>query len=88
MIVAGANHANIGEILNNTGNPTFEVGNDQSLKAALAKIEVLLNENHGVKNKKTAFEKWGVKQIASQYIHTMQESLKIKDRKERPPSKS
>ena len=83
----GANHADIGEILNKTGNPTFEVGNDQSLKTAVAKIEVLLNENHGVKNKKTALEKWGVKQIASQYIHTMQESLKIKDRKETTISK-
>ena len=87
LIVVGANHADIGEILNRTGNPTFEVGNDQSLKAAIEKSEVLLKENHGVKNKKIAFKDWGVNQIASQYIHTMQESLKIKDQKETTISK-
>ncbi|MEM1002391.1 MAG: hypothetical protein AAGH46_07065 [Bacteroidota bacterium] len=75
LIIVGANHADIGEILNETGNPTFEVGNNDSLKDAIESVEVLLNVKHGEKNKKIAFDKWGVKKIAAQYITTMEDSI-------------
>ena len=78
MIVVGANHANIGEILNNTGNPTFEVGNDQSLKAAIEKLPQLKNEKQGQKNRQLALREWNILKISKQYIDVFKQVVKNK----------
>lgn len=78
LIVVGANHADIGEILNNTGNPTFEVENDQSLKAAIEKLPQLKNEKQGQKNKQLALREWNISKISKQYIDVFKQVVKNK----------
>jgi hypothetical protein len=75
LVVVGKNDANIGEILTETGNPTFEVGNDQSLQAAIEEAYYLKSINHGEKNRQIAFEQWNVPKIASQYIGVMNAAI-------------
>ncbi len=74
-VVVGKKGSDIGEILDETGNPTFEVGNDKSLQEAILKTYDLIDKNQGEKNKKIAFEKWTVAKISAQYIKIMKEVL-------------
>ena len=71
LVVVGKDTGDIGEILKETGNPTFTVGDDQSLKEAIEKAYHLKKNQHGIKNKKLAIEEWGVETIAKAYIEEM-----------------
>ncbi len=75
LVVVGKAHANIGEILAQTGNPTFEVGNDESLKAAIHSAYQLISLNHGEVNRKIALDQWNVPTIAKQYIDAMKAAI-------------
>lgn len=78
LIVVGKNGSDIGEILNETGNPTFEVGNDQSLKQAIEMVYSLKESNHGEKNRELALGEWSIPVISKQYIDTMKQSVLAK----------
>lgn len=78
LIVVGKKGADIGEILDETGNPTFEVGNDFSLKSAIEKVFQLTQENHGQKNRKIALDEWNLSKISNQYIDVMKQSINLK----------
>jgi len=75
LVVVGKKGTNIGEILEETGNPTFEVGNEESLKFAIEKSCKLMEQHHGNKNKEIALSKWSVGQIADMYYLTMKKSI-------------
>lgn len=77
-VVVGKKGSDIGELLEKTGNPTFEVGNDRSLKEAIENTYYLIDQNHGEKNKKTAFEEWNVPKIAKMYYDTMKKAIESK----------
>ena len=68
LVVVGADTADIGEILNETGNPTFTVGDEDSLKKAIAEAHQLKAQQHGAKNKALAINEWSLSKISDTYI--------------------
>jgi len=70
LVVVGADTADIGEILNETGNPTFNVGDD-SLYKATVKAYQLKTQQHGAKNKTLAMNEWSLSKISYSYIKLM-----------------
>ncbi|KGE86620.1 MAG: glycosyltransferase [Flavobacteriaceae bacterium] len=71
LVVVGKNTADIGELLKETGNPTFAVGDDESLKIAIEKAYQLKEANHGLKNKELALNEWNIQKIAKAYWEEM-----------------
>ena len=76
LVVVGTDTADIGEILKETGNPTFTVGNSKSVANAIKKAFELTLLNHGQNNKNYALNYWDVKTISKQYHDQMQNMLK------------
>lgn len=68
LVVVGKNSADIGEILLETGNPTFEVGNIESLKNSIQKALCLKENEHGRRNQEIAEKEWNVTEISKKYI--------------------
>ncbi len=68
-VVVGSNLGNYGEILKETGNPIFEVGDDSSLQKAILKALLLKDDKFGEKNRKIASNKWNTSKIADLYYH-------------------
>ena len=75
LVVVGADTADIGEILKQTGNPTFTVGNYKSVANAIKKAFELTLLNHGQTNKNNALHQWDIKTISKQYLDQMQNML-------------
>ena len=76
LVVVGADTADIGEVLKETANPTFTVGNPKSVANAIKKAFELTLLNHGQNNKNYALNYWDVKTISKQYHDQMQNMLK------------
>jgi hypothetical protein len=77
LVVVGKNGGDIGEILTETGNPTFEVGNNASLKEAINKAITLKEINHGQNNKLIAISEWSAPNIAFQYFNMYRNSSSL-----------
>ena len=75
LVVVGTDTADIGEILKQTGNPTFTVGNSKSLANAIKKAFELTLLNHGQTNRHNALLNWDIKTISKQYHDQMQNLL-------------
>ena len=75
LVVVGADTADIGEVLKETGNPTFTVGNSKSVVNAIKKAFDLTLLNHGQTNKNNALNNWDIKTISKQYRDQMQNLL-------------
>ena len=75
LVVVGADTADIGEILKQTGNPTFTVGNYKSVANAIKKAFELTLLNHGHANRHKALHQWDIKTISKQYLDQMQNML-------------
>jgi len=75
LVVVGTDTADIGEILKETGNPTFTVGNSKSVANAIKKAFELTLLNHGQNNKNYALNYWDVKTISKQYHDQIQNLL-------------
>ena len=75
LVVVGADTADIGEVLKETGNPTFTVGNSKSVANAIKKAFDLTLLNHGQTNKNNALNHWDVKTISKQYHDQIQNLL-------------
>lgn len=66
-VVLGKNDSNIGEILEEYGNPTFEVNNLDSLKAAVNEAFVLSENGLGERNRVVADSEWSIEKITNYY---------------------
>jgi hypothetical protein len=69
LVVVGKDTADIGEILKETGNPTFIVGDDKSLENAIQKAYSLNKINQGLKNKTKAESDWDLNKISYLYFN-------------------
>lgn len=78
LVVVGKDDSNIGEILSEHGNPTFEVGNKKSLQKAMTKAFALAEQGHGEKNRSIALELWSIQNIANSYEKFYLQSIAIK----------
>lgn len=65
-VVVGPNVGNVGQILKNTGNPTFDPENEDSIIDAIDKALMLNEQGIGEKNKKYADENWSTAKISQQ----------------------
>lgn len=81
LVVVGRKGSDIGEILEETGNPTFDPKSDSSLRDAITKAYELVKVNHGENNKRIAMEEWNVPKIALQYIEVMTKAINNKKAK-------
>ncbi|WP_115461217.1 glycosyltransferase family protein [Winogradskyella aurantiaca] len=77
-VVVGRNGGDIGELLNETGNPTFIEGYELSLKQAIEKAVTLSKTDLGEKNQELAIEEWGVDTISKMYIDEMKKAIERK----------
>jgi len=66
-VVVGPNIGNIGEILRDLGNPTFDPKNMESLKSAMNKAIHLHKCGKGKDNKKYALNNWSTRIIAEKH---------------------
>lgn len=76
LVVVGKDTADIGEILKETGNPTFTVGDDESLEKAIYKAYELKQSKHGEQNKAMAFQEWSIEKVTKAYWDEMTLLLK------------
>ena len=77
LVVVGKDTADIGEILKETGNPTFTVGDDMSLKKAIQKAYSLNRINHGENNKQIANRDWSITKISSLYFNEFERLILV-----------
>lgn len=77
LVVVGKDTADIGEILQETGNPTFTVGNDKSLEIAINKAMQLKSNKQGKKNREIALSDWKVESIAHSYFTEMKNLIAL-----------
>ena len=75
LVIIGKDGADIGEILIETGNPTFNPDNLNSLSEAFELAEELIKNKHGEKNRKLALENWGVDKISKMYFSEIETLL-------------
>jgi len=75
LVVVGKDTEDIGEILKDTGNPTFTVGDDKSLEDAIFLAIKLVAKKHGKINQKISLSLWNVVTIVNKYI----ESYKLRN---------
>ncbi|HYX07311.1 MAG TPA: glycosyltransferase [Bacteroidales bacterium] len=77
LVVVGANKGVVGEILNETGNPTFNVEDSRSIIRALKRGILLSSNGKGNENKKYSKENWNWYRIAELHYKMY---LKLLDR--------
>ena len=80
-VVLGRQGGNIGELLNENGNPTFKEGDNESLQKALESATQLSKTNKGQKNQELAMTQWDVATISEQYITAMLKAMERKNQK-------
>lgn len=73
--VVGPDCGNIGEMLHQTGNPTFDPSSEESVDRALAQAVRLSQAGHGERNRAFALEKLSVECIASRYTAIYQQLI-------------
>ncbi|MEM6515871.1 MAG: hypothetical protein AAF688_06785, partial [Bacteroidota bacterium] len=71
LVVVGKDDSDIGEILHATGNPTFKVGHNKSLKKAISLAYRLKKDGHGKKNKELSSREWNIDIVARAYVQEM-----------------
>ncbi len=67
-VVVGPNYGSIGEILRETGNPTFDPYDNNSIIEAVKKGKDLVESNKGVENYDYAKMNWDLSIIANKHI--------------------
>ena len=66
-VVVGPNVGNVGEILRETGNPSFDINNEHSLKDAIDKALILAAQGKGEENRQYAINYLSSKSIAQRH---------------------
>lgn len=69
-VVVGVNSGNVGSILRETGNPTFEVNEIDSAISAIRKAIDLTREKQGEKNRFLAEREWSTEAVVKKLIAT------------------
>ena len=77
-VVVGPDIGNVGEILKKTGNPTFDVTNDESVIDAVGRALDMSKGNKGYLNQKYANQYFSTSKISNQ-LYTLYNSLTKKD---------
>jgi hypothetical protein len=67
LVVLGRDGGDIGEILNETGNPIFNPNDEESIINATKRALQLAGEGHGLKNKQLALNEWTLEQVSNLY---------------------
>lgn len=67
-VVIGPSSGNIGEILQETGNPVFDPRDKKSIGKAMEKAMVLSQNNHGEKNYEYAAKYWNLSTISKAHV--------------------
>lgn len=75
LVVVGKDSADIGEILLETNNPTFKVGDSDSLKKSIRRAIELSEGGHGKQNKLLALKEWDTYKVANQYINMFKNAI-------------
>lgn len=78
LVVLGKDDANIGEILKKYNNPTFRVGDPDSLEQSINKAFELAQIGLGSKNKEVANTDWAIEVITNLYQSFYQEAINRK----------
>jgi len=66
-VVIGPNVGNVGAILNETGNPTFDINNIESIEDCIKKALILNKNGKGEENRKYAIKYYSSNIVAEQY---------------------
>jgi glycosyltransferase involved in cell wall biosynthesis len=66
-VVVGPDTGNVGEILKDTGNPTFNSTEDRTITNALEKAFLLEKQGLGEKNYNYACQNWNIQKVAGEY---------------------
>lgn len=74
-VVVGPQTGNVGELLRETGNPTFDADHTQSVVNALQKAAQLCNENRGEQNYQYAIANLGVARIGNAYAQVYRQAI-------------
>jgi glycosyltransferase involved in cell wall biosynthesis len=74
-VVVGPESGNIGEILKNSGNPTFIPGNIENLTDAMKEGFMLSREGQGRKNQELAQKEWSIEVVAQRHIEVYEQVL-------------
>ena len=69
LVVVGRDGGDIGEVLHETGNPTFNPFDQKSVSEAVMRALELNNNNHGHNNKDLAIKNWSIDKIAEKYMN-------------------
>lgn len=69
LVVVGKKGADIGEILEETGNPTFEVGDSGSLREAIRTASRDNSRKLGLMNRNLAILEWSLEKTTSRYLN-------------------
>lgn len=72
-VVVGPACGNVGEILRETGNPTYAPGDARSLADAIERGRELALQNHGVENLRYGRERWSWNEIARRHVEFYRE---------------
>lgn len=76
LVVVGKDDADIGEILKETGNPVFKVGDDESLEQAVKEAFTLSKTNLGEQSKTLAYQEWSIEEISKMYYNFYLNSIR------------
>lgn len=76
-VVIGPNVGNVGTILQETGNPTFDVHNIESLKDCINKAMLLNQQGKGEENKKYAVSNFLSNKVAEKHIELYKTLIKV-----------
>lgn len=72
-VVIGSNYGNIGEILAQTGNPSFNPSSPNSIRDAMEKAVKLDKDGKGEKNKEYAEKHWASEKIGELHLNFFQQ---------------
>jgi hypothetical protein len=75
LVVMGKDSADIGEILKETGNPVFKVGDKSSIQQAVIKVLNLAAEGYGEQNRQLAINEWATDKIGVQYVQLYERAI-------------
>jgi len=71
-VVMGPNVGNVGDLLDKTSNPTFDIHNIDSLEDTIEKAWILNEQGKGVENRKYALDNFATERVAQQHVDLYQ----------------
>ncbi|MDB9721092.1 glycosyltransferase [Winogradskyella sp.] len=81
LVVLGKDDSNIGEILEKYHNPTFKVGDMNSMEKSINQAFQLAQTSLGAKNKQVADSIWSIENTIKRYKSFYNDAIKVKTKK-------